>query len=267
MEIRELSSLNVPEAAVYARLTEHQLKKESGLFIAEGVQVALQAMNAGYEPASFLMERKHITGKASALVARADVPVFTADSEVLAQLTGFPLTRGVLCAMKRRKLPDTEEICRNAYRVAVLENLVDPTNVGAIFRNAAALGADAVLLSKDCCDPLHRKALRTGMGTMFHVPWTYLGAGAPLTEQLHGMGFAAAAMALDARAVSISDVHLRQEKRLAILLGTEGSGLKPETVAGSDYTVMIPMSSGVDSLNVAAASAIAMWELCGKNRG
>lgn len=267
----EITDFAAPELDVYARLTQAQLRSrlepEKGIFIAESPKVIARALDAGYQPISFLMERKQITGPASEVLARCgNAPVYTADRAMLAQLTGFELTRGVLCAMHRPLLPTVEEVCRNARRVAVLEGIVDSTNIGAIFRGAAALGMDAVLLSPSCCDPLCRRAVRVSMGTVFQVPWATLGdSPADWPEagmaRLHALGFKTAAMALDSRAVSIDDPALRAEQRLAIVLGTEGDGLARTTIAHCDYTVMIPMQHGVDSLNVAAAGAVAFWEL------
>ena len=267
----EITDFAAPELDVYARLTQAQLRSrlepEKGIFIAESPKVIARALDAGYQPISFLMERKQITGPASEVLARCgNAPVYTADRAMLAQLTGFELTRGVLCAMHRPLLPTVEEVCRNARRVAVLEGIVDSTNIGAIFRGAAALGMDAVLLSPSCCDPLCRRAVRVSMGTVFQAPWATLGdSPADWPEagmaRLHALGFKTAAMALDSRAVSIDDPALRAEPRLAIVLGTEGDGLARNTIAHCDYTVMIPMQHGVDSLNVAAAGAVAFWEL------
>ena len=267
----EITDFAAPELDVYARLTQAQLRSrlepEKGIFIAESPKVIARALDAGYQPISFLMERKQITGPASEVLARCgNAPVYTADRAMLAQLTGFELTRGVLCAMHRPLLPMVEEVCRNARRVAVLEGIVDSTNIGAIFRGATALGMDAVLLSPSCCDPLCRRAVRVSMGTVFQVPWATLGdSPADWPEagmaRLHALGFKTAAMALDSRAVSIDDPALRAEPRLAIVLGTEGDGLARTTIAHCDYTVMIPMQHGVDSLNVAAAGAVAFWEL------
>lgn len=270
--IIEISEFSAPELDVYARLTEAQLRNkqnpENAMFIAESPKVILHALDNGYEPVSLLMDKKHISGQGANVIARCgDVPVYTGESELLARLTGFQLTRGILCAMKRPQLPSVEEICASARRIAVLEGIVDPTNVGAIFRSAAALGIDAVLVNPCCCDPLHRRAVRVSMGTVFQIPWTMIGqtvqdwpeAG---LARLKAMGFKTAAMALDDRAVSIADSALMAEEKLAIVLGTEGDGLSPDTIADCDYTVMIPMQHGVDSLNVAAASAVAFWQLC-----
>ena len=269
--IVEIADLSAPELDVYARLTEAQLRArlspEKGLFIAESPKVIGYALDAGYQPVSLLMERRHIAGKAAPLLERCGgVPVYTADSAVLEQLTGYPLTRGVLCAMRRPVLPAAEAVCAGARRVAVLENIVDTTNVGAIFRSAAALGMDAVLLTPSCCDPLNRRVVRVSMGTVFQVPWTYLGeAPADWPEaglaRLAALGFRTAAMALTDDSVSIDDPRLAAEDRLAIVLGTEGDGLAAATIARCDYTVRIPMAHGVDSLNVAAAGAVAFWQL------
>lgn len=269
--IVEITDFAAPELDVYARLTQAQLRHrrdpEKGVFIAESPKVIAHALDAGYEPVSFLMERSKIDVQAGEVIARCgSVPVYTADGALLAGLTGFQLTRGVLCAMRRPRLPSVEALCAGAGRVAVLEGIVDPTNVGAIFRSAAALGIDAVLVTPTCCDPLHRRAVRVSMGTLFQVPWTWIGdrpsdwpqAG---LQRLRELGFQTAAMALSDTAVSIEDPRLSSEPKLAIVLGTEGDGLAPSTVAMCDYTVCIPMSHGVDSLNVAAASAVAFWQL------
>lgn len=269
--IIEIDDIARPELDVYARLTEAQLKNRKhpsqGMFIAESRTVIEHALDAGYEPVSLLMERRHIDGDAKTLIARCgEGPVYTADREVLAALTGYALTRGVLCAMRRPALRTVEEICADARRVAVLEGIVDPTNVGAIFRSAAALGFDAVLVTPTCCDPLHRRAVRVSMGTVFQVAWTRIGENAADwpkcgLDRLKKLGFRTAAMALDEESVSIDDARLMAEKRLAVVLGTEGDGLSRQTIADCDYTVMIPMAHGVDSLNVAAASAVAFWQL------
>ncbi len=264
-EIIELTDLSAPELDVYGRLNEAQLlhyfEPERGIFIAESPKVIERALNAGYEPISLLLERRHIEGEAKEIVARCNVPVYTSDEEILTKLTGFKLTRGALCAMRRSELPAVEDVCGGAMRVAVLENVVNPTNVGAIFRSAAALNMDAVLLTEGCSDPLYRRAARVSMGTVFQVPWTYFDGDMGTLKKL---GFATAAMALDDNSVSIDNPKLAAEKKLAIVLGTEGDGLAERTIADCDYTVKIPMSHGVDSLNVAAASAVAFWEL-GKN--
>lgn len=269
--IIEVTDFTQPELDVFARLTQAQLRSrrepEKGMFIAESPKVIGHALDAGYEPVSLLMERRHIDGQASGVIARCgDVPVYTADSDLLAGLTGYQLTRGVLCAMRRPQLPGVEELCTGARRVAVLENIVDPTNVGAIFRSAAALGMDAVLVTPSCCDPLHRRAVRVSMGTVFQIPWTRIGRDAsqwpqPGMERLRQLGFKTAAMALSDTAVSVEDPRLGLEEKLAVVLGTEGDGLAASTIAGCDYTVCIPMYHGVDSLNVAAASAVAFWQL------
>ena len=270
-KIIEITDLNMPELDVYARLTEAQLRArmeaERGVFIAESPKVIELALNAGCIPLSLLMERRHLQGQGASLMARCpDIPIYTADRDVLASLTGYALTRGILCAMQRPSPRTAESLLAAARRVAVLEGIVDSTNMGAIFRSAAALGMDAVLLTPTCCDPLCRRAVRVSMGTIFQVPWARIGdcpADWPQAgmELLHQNGFATAAMALDDRAISIDDVRLRQEEKLAVLLGTEGDGLSHQTIAHCDYTVMIPMEHGVDSLNVAAASAVAFWQL------
>ncbi len=269
--VLEITDFSDPRLDVYARLTEAQLLNRhslrEGLFIAESPLVIGRALDAGYEPVSFLMERRHIEGQARELLSRCpDVPVFTAEFDVLTQLTGFQLTRGTLCAMRRKMLPTAEEICAGARRVVILESVMNPTNVGAIFRSAAALHMDAVLLTPGCSNPLYRRSARVSMGTVFQIPWTYLGDGMADwpekgMERLSAMGFKTAAMALRDDSVSIDDARLMAEEKLAILLGTEGDGLSDTTIAGCDYTVRIPMSHGVDSLNVAAASAVAFWQL------
>lgn len=273
-EIIQIYNFHAPELDVFARLTEGQLRsrreQEKGIFIAESPKVIDRALNAGYEPISFLMEEKHIEGQAADLIARCkNTPVYTAPRETLAQLTGFELTRGVLCAMRRKPLPEVSRLCAGARRVAVLENIVDPTNVGAIFRSAAALNIDAVLVTPACCDPLYRRVVRVSMGTVFQVPWTRIGGAVddwpqPGLAQLQALGFKTAAMALSDDSVSIDDPQLMSEEKLAIVLGTEGDGLSARTIAGCDYTVRIPMSHEVDSLNVAAASAVAFWQLRAK---
>lgn len=267
----EIDDLSRPELDVFARLTEAQLRSrvepEKGIFIAESPKVIELALDAGCQPLALLMERSKADGPARELICRcADVPLYTADREILAGLTGFALTRGVLCAMRRPALPGVEQLCAGARRVAVLEGIVDSTNVGAIFRSAAALHMDAVLLTPTCCDPLCRRAVRVSMGTVFQVPWGRIGQDAADwpdagLARLNRLGFATAAMALSDDSVRIDDPRLAAEPRLAIVLGTEGDGLAPRTIAGCDYTVRIPMSHGVDSLNVAAASAVAFWEL------
>lgn len=272
-DIVEITDFSAPELDVYARLTGAQLRAcpQGGLFIAEGVTVIGHALDAGYRIASLLMERRHIVGKAAGLIARCgDVPVYTADSRTLEQLTGFALTRGVLAAFYRPELPTLAQVCAGARRVAVLEGLNDPTNVGAVMRSAAALGMDAVLLTPSCCDPLYRRAVRVSMGTVFQVPWTRIGQQAQDWPEggmtlLREMGFATVAMALSEDSVEIDDPCLAREEQLAVILGTEGDGLAKTTIARCDYTARIPMLHGVDSLNVAAASAVAFWQLCRRN--
>ena len=264
--IIEITDFLAPELDVYARLTEVQLLNreypEKGLFIAESPKVIERALNAGCDPVSILVEKKHIEGEAKEIIARcADIPVYTAEFDVLTQLTGFKLTRGMLCAMRRPKLPSVEEVCSGARRIAILENVMNPTNIGAIFRSAAALNMDAVLLTPACSNPLYRRSIRVSMGTVFQIPWTYLGDN--WQEELRALGFKTVAMALTDNSVSIDDPELAKEERLAIVLGTEGDGLAESTIADCDYTVKIPMSHGVDSLNVAAASAVAFWVLAG----
>ena len=268
--IIEITDFEAPELDVYARLTEGQLlnrhEPEKGLFIAESPKVIERALDAGCVPLSFLVERRHIETQAAQILKRCEgIPVYTAEFDVLTRLTGFKLTRGMLCAMRRPKLPRPEEVLKNAKRVAVLENIVNPTNVGAVFRSAAALFMDAVLLTPDCSNPLYRRAIRVSMGTVFQVPWTFLEGDfawpRPGIERLRGLGFSTAAMALREDSVSINDPKLLAEEKLAVVLGTEGDGLAPDTIADCDYTVRIPMSHGVDSLNVAAASAVAFWQL------
>lgn len=269
--IIDITDFYTPELDIYARLTENQLahlyEPAAGLFIAESPKVIERALDAGYEPVSLLMEQKHMDGEAQTILARCgEIPVYTAKLEVLKNLTGFPLTRGALCAMRRRTLPTLEAVCANARRIAVLENIVNPTNIGAIFRSAAALNIDAVLLTPACSDPLYRRAIRVSMGTVFQIPWTYMGNKESLwpqpgIEHLRKMGFKTAAMALSDDSVRIDNPQLMAEEKLAIVLGTEGDGLASTTIADCDYTVRIPMSHGVDSLNVAAASAVAFWQL------
>lgn len=262
--IIEVTDLTAPELDVYARLTEAQLRNrlepDKGVFIAESPKVIATALDAGYEPLSLLMERRHIEGDAQPILARCGgIPVYTAERETLARLTGFELTRGVLCAMRRPRLPSVEEVCARARRVAVLEGIVDHTNVGAIFRSAAALGIDAVLVTPTCCDPFYRRAVRVSMGTVFQVPWTYLPEIWPQT--LRALGFTTAAMALCDASLPIYAPQLKRADRLAVVLGTEGDGLAESTIAACDCTVRIPMTHGVDSLNVAAASAVAFYQL------
>lgn len=260
-----------PELDVYARLSENQLyhlyEPDAGIFIAESPNVIERALNAGYEPLSFLAETRELYGDVQRILMRCEhTPVYTAEFEILTRLTGFALTRGLLCAMRRKPLPTLEAVCAGARRIAVMERVMNPTNVGAIFRSAAALGMDAVLLTPGCSDPLYRRAARVSMGTVFQIPWTYLDekiCSWPEEGQknLRKLGFRTAAMALKQDSVSVDHPALMAEERLAIVLGTEGDGLSEKTIADCDYTVMIPMAHGVDSLNVAAASAVAFWEL------
>lgn len=266
----EIKDFAAPELDVYARTSEVQLLRyyepEPGIFIAESPKVIERALNAGYQPISFLVEHKDLEGEAQEILKQyPDVPVYTAEYELLVKLTGFALTRGMLYAMRRNPLPSVEEICRNASRIAVLENVVNPTNIGAIFRSAAALHMDAVLLTGGCSDPLYRRAARVSMGTVFQIPWTYFDKKTVWPQDgmkiLQKLGFKTAAMALRDDSVGIDDKALRSEEKLAVILGTEGDGLASQTIADCDYTVKIPMSHGVDSLNVAAASAVAFWEL------
>ena len=292
-KIIELTDFNAPELDVYARLNEVQLlhyyEPELGIFIAESPKVIERALNAGYEPISMLMEKRHVEGEAAKVLARCgEIPVFVAELSMLTKLTGFQLTRGMLCAMRRKCLPSVTEVCAGARRVAVLENVVNPTNIGAIFRSAAALNMDAVLLTPACANPLYRRASRVSMGTVFQVPWTYFDKSVLAEPQcdaissdvensigksesiiwpdvgiklLKKLGFKTAAMALSDDSVSIDDEKLLTEEKLAIILGTEGDGLADCTIADCDYTVKIPMSHDVDSLNVAAASAVAFYQL------
>ena len=266
----KITDFMAPELDVYARLTENQLLNrahpEEGMFIAESPKVIERALDAGCIPVSLLMETKHVQGEAKEMIERCgDIPVYTAEFDVLTKLTGFALTRGALCAMYRPKLQEPEEICAKARRIAVLENVVNPTNVGAIFRSAAALHMDAVLLTPGCSDPLYRRAIRVSMGTVFQIPWTYFDKKISWPQEsmkvIQDMGFKTVAMALREDSCSIDDPKLLAEEKLAVILGTEGDGLASTTIADCDYTVMIPMSHGVDSLNVAAASAVAFWEL------
>lgn len=287
--INAITDFSAPELDVYARLSEGQLlhyyEPDTGIFIAESPKVIGRALDAGYEPISFLLETKHIEGEAGELLARCgNIPVYTAEFDVLTKLTGFKLTRGVLCAMRRRRLPDVRSLCTGASRIAVLENVMNPTNVGAIFRSAAALGMDAVLLTPGCSDPLYRRASRVSMGTVFQVPWTFFSeypaerAGDALCgihekdenwpqkgmDILRESGFKTVAMALREDAISLTDPALKAEEKLAIVLGTEGDGLADRTIADCDYTVRIPMARNVDSLNASVAGAIAFWELGNK---
>ena len=270
-EWMEITGLDLPELNIYVGASEVQLLRyfepQPGVFVAESPNVIMRALDAGYEPLSFLVEKKQAEGAAKELLARVEkVPAYVAEAEVLKQLTGFEMTRGVLCAMRRRTMPAMEEICAGARRIVVLENVMNPTNVGAIFRSAAALGMDGILLTDGCADPLYRRASRVSMGTVFQIPWTYLDKHttewpSPAMENLRSLGFKTAAMALSDNSVGIDHPALRAEEKLALVLGTEGDGLATTTIANCDYTVKIPMAHGVDSLNVAAASAVAFWEL------
>ena len=258
----EITSLEQPEVQVFSKLTEAQLRNrlnvEQGMFIAESPKVIRVALSAGYEPTALLCERRHISGDAADIVARCqDIPVYTGERELLSQLTGYTLTRGVLCAMRRPQLKTVAEVCRDARRIVVIDGVVDTTNIGAIFRSAAALGIDAVLLTPTSCDPLNRRAVRVSMGSVFLVPWTWLDT----YSTLHDLGFKTAAMALTDDSISLDDPRLKAEERLAIIMGTEGDGLPQQTIAEADYVVRIPMKHQVDSLNVAAAAAVAFWEL------
>ena len=264
--VREITDFSAPELDVYARLTKNQLvnraEPEKGMFIAESPLVIGRALDAGYTPVSFLMEPKDVETRGKALLERCgDIPVYVAELDVLTQLTGFHLTRGMLCAMYRKPLPAVEQLCANAKRIAVLEDVMNPTNIGAIIRSAAALHMDALVLTSACSDPLYRRAIRVSMGNVFQIPWTYFPKGADWTNQLHQLGFKTVAMALKEDSLDIYDPRLQQEDKLAVVLGTEGDGLAAETIAHCDYTVRIPMSHGVDSLNVAAASAVAFYQL------
>lgn len=264
MNIIEINTLQEPGIDIFSTLTEAQLRMElepeKGLFIAESPKVIRVALNAGWEPAALLCERKHLEGDAKDIVDRIgnDIPIYTGDRQILTQLTGYQLTRGVLCAMHRRPMLQVADIIKNAQRIVVIKGVTDTTNIGAIFRSAAALGFDAVLLTRDTCDPLNRRAVRVSMGSVFLVPWTWLDA--PINS-LHNLGFKTAAMALTDDSVSISDPSLKNINRLAIIMGTEGDGLPHSTIEKADYVVRIPMSHHVDSLNVAAAAAVAFWEL------
>ncbi len=295
MNIIEIKDFESKELDIYARLSEGQLlnraEPDKGIFIAESPKVIERALDAGYEPISCLIEKKHIEGEGKAVIEKCDriyqnrkiyqdeesmenaiyeerdltdFPVYTAEFDILTKLTGFKLTRGMLCAMHRRPLPTLEEICKGARRIAVLENVMNPTNVGAIFRSAAALNIDAVILTNGSSNPLYRRAARVSMGTVFQIPWTFVDisddeSGDSYIKRLHRLGFKTAAMALDDNSVSIDDKDVVSEEKLAIILGTEGDGLLQSTISESDYTVRIPMSHGVDSLNVAAASAVVFW--------
>lgn len=267
--VTEITDFLAPELDVYARLSEVQLLNrefpEKGLFIAESPKVIERALDAGYEPVSCLMEKRHIEGEGRQILSRIkDVPVFCAEFDVLTQLTGFKLTRGMLCAMKRKPLPDAREICKDKSRIVILDKVMNPTNVGAIIRSAAALGMDAVLLTPGCSDPLYRRAARVSMGTVFQIEWTFLAEDS--LDEIKALGFKTVAMALKDNSLSINDPRLADEKKLAVIMGTEGDGLSDKTIADCDYTVKIPMYHGVDSLNVAAASAVAFYQLADKQR-
>ncbi|MBQ9643620.1 MAG: RNA methyltransferase [Lachnospiraceae bacterium] len=266
MNILEITDFDDPRLDVYARLNETQLlhydEPEPGLFLAESAMVIRRALDAGFEPVSLLVEKKRLQSDAADLPARCgDIPIYTAQLEVINQLTGYALTRGVLCAMRRKKLPEAGALTQGMRRIAVLENVTNPANVGAIIRSAAALGMEAVLLTRECSDPLYRRALRVGMGTALQIPWTYIGEAGSEVELLHELGFCTAAMALSGEPVSPDDARLSREERLSVLLGAEGDGLCDQTLRESDYIVRIPMQRGVDSLNVAAASAVIFYEL------
>jgi tRNA G18 (ribose-2'-O)-methylase SpoU len=263
MPIIEVTDLKQAGVEVFGSLTEAQLRRydanHGGIFIAESPKVINVALNAGYKPVSLLCERRHITGDAADIIARCgDIPVYTGERELLASLTGYTLTRGVLCAMQRPVLPSVEEVCRDAHRIVVIDGVVDTTNIGAIFRSAAALGIDGVLLTPTSCDPLNRRAMRVSMGNVALVPWTWIDGS---LQQLNDYGFKTAAMALTDDSVSLDDERLNAESRLALIMGTEGDGLSAEAIREADYVVRIPMANGVDSLNVAAASAVAFWQL------
>lgn len=270
-EIIEITDIEDHALDIFARLTEAQLRsrveEEKGIFIAESPGVIEIALDKGYTPISLLMEKRHLEGKGKRIIEKCgDIVTYTAEREVLTEIIGYPLTRGILCAMRRPRLLSVEKVCSAASRIAVMEDIVDTTNVGAIFRSAAALGIDGILISPSCCDPLSRRTVRVSMGTVFQVPWTYIGESAEDwyengPDKLKGLGFKTVAMALSNNSVSIEDESLKKEKKLAIILGTEGTGLKEKTISNCDVTAKIPMYHGVDSLNVAAASAVAFWEL------
>lgn len=263
MPIVHIQSLGHPGVEVFSTLTEAQLRNRlepsKGIFIAESPKVIHVALNAGYEPISLLCEEKHIAGDAASIIERCgDIPIYTGNRDILASLTGYTLTRGVLCAMRRRALPTVKEVCREAHRIVIIDGVVDTTNIGAIFRSAAALGIDAVLLTTSSCDPLNRRAIRVSMGSIFLVPWTWLEA--PI-QSLNTLGFCTAAMALSDQSIPLDHPVLKEKEKIALIMGTEGDGLSPQTIHEADYVVRIPMSNEVDSLNVAAASAVAFWEL------
>lgn len=263
MPVIQIESLEHPGVEVFSTLTEAQLRNRlepsKGIFIAESPKVIQVALNAGYQPLALLCEERHITGDAANIIKQCgDIPIYTGNRELLASLTGYTLTRGVLCAMKRPQLPSVEKVCQNAQRIVVIDGVVDTTNIGAIFRSAAALGMDAVLLTPTSCDPFNRRAVRVSMGSVFLVPWTWLEAPIP---SLNDLGFRTAAMALSDNSISLDHPALKEEKKLALIMGTEGDGLSTQVIEEADYVVRIPMSNAVDSLNVAAASAVAFWEL------
>ena len=263
MPVIQIQSLEHPGVEVFSTLTEAQLRNRlepsKGIFIAESPKVIQVALNAGYQPLALLCEEKHIAGDAANIIKQCgDIPIYTGNRELLASLTGYTLTRGVLCAMQRPQLPSVEKVCQDAQRIVVIDGVVDTTNIGAIFRSAAALGMDAVLLTPTSCDPLNRRAVRVSMGSVFLVPWTWLEAPIP---SLHDLGFRTAAMALSDNSISLDHPALKEEKKLALIMGTEGDGLSTQVIEEADYVVRIPMSNAVDSLNVAAASAVAFWEL------
>ena len=263
MPVIQIQSLEHPGVEVFSTLTEAQLRNRlepsKGIFIAESPKVIQVALNAGYQPLALLCEERHITGDAATIIKQCgDIPIYTGNRELLASLTGYTLTRGVLCAMQRPLLPSVEKVCQDALRIVVIDGVVDTTNIGAIFRSAAALGMDAVLLTPTSCDPLNRRAVRVSMGSVFLVPWTWLEAPIP---SLHDLGFRTAAMALSDNSISLDHPALKEEKKLALIMGTEGDGLSTQVIEEADYVVRIPMSHAVDSLNVAAASAVAFWEL------
>ncbi len=268
--IIEIKDLNASELDIFARYSESRLLNlyapYGGIFIAESPKVIERALDKGYKPVSALIEKKHIETQGRNIVERlGDTPIYTAEFDVLTDLTGFKLTRGMLCAMERKEIPSLEEICANKKRIAVLENIVNPTNVGAIIRSAAALNMEGLVLTSSCCDPLYRRAIRVSMGTVFQIDWTIVDTNeSDINTQLHNLGLKTASMALKGDSVNIDYIPLMKEERLAIILGTEGEGLSEETIEKSDYTVCIPMSHGVDSLNVAAASAVAFWQLGNK---
>ena len=268
-DIIEITDFSAPELDAFARLNERELlnrdKPENGMFVAESPKVIERALDAGCEPVSLLLERKHIEGEAKDIIQRCgNIPVYTADFDILTQITGFELTRGALCLMKRKPLRSVSEVCEGASRIAILERIMNPTNVGAIFRSAAALGFDAVLLTYECSDPLYRRAIRVSMGTVFQIPWAFIDKDKwqdKTFEYLKSQGFSTVSMALENDSVLLDDEKLNSEEKLAVILGSEGEGLEKRTVELSDYTVRIPMMHGVDSLNVAAASAVAFWQL------